>query len=119
MQTMCKNCNDIDTAFKNAQGTPHKSFMPVYELLLSKIENEQLTIYAGDCKFKDMLDIIDEELHFTVCFYLQCPACGIFYFFGVCIRGAPVYKKLENITKKEIENIIWGKEGTFFKTDYC
>lgn len=116
---MCKNCDDIDTAFKNAQENPHKSFMPIYELLLSKIENEQLKIYAGDCKFKDMLKIIDEELHFTVCFYLQCPACGIFYFFGVCIRGAPVYKKLENITKKEIENIIWGKEGTFFKTDYC
>ncbi|UTC74707.1 hypothetical protein E4O03_10960 [Treponema sp. OMZ 792] len=116
---MCKECDDIDTAFKNAQENPHKSFMPIYELLLSKIENKQLKIYAGDCKFKDMLKIIDEELHFTVCFYLQCPACGIFYFFGVCIRGAPVYKKLENITKKEIENIIWGKEGTFFKTDYC
>lgn len=111
---MCKYCDDIDIAFKNAQTDPHKSFMSVYELLLNKIENEQLIIYAGDCKFKDMLHIIDEELHYTVCFYLQCPACRTFYFFGVCIRGAPVYKKLKSIAEKEIENMIWGKEGVFF-----
>ncbi|QOW61333.1 hypothetical protein [Treponema pedis] len=111
---MCEYCDDIDIAFKNAQTDPHKSFMSVYELLLNKIENKQLIIYAGDCKFKDMLHIIDEELHYTVCFYLQCPACGTFYFFGVCIRGAPVYKKLKSIAEKEIENMIWGKEGVFF-----
>ena len=112
---MCRNCDDIDTAFKNAREDPHKSFMPIYELLLNKIENEQLTIYAGDCKFKEMLDIIDEEFHFTVCFYLQCPACGIFYFFGTCIRGTPIYKKLESIDEKKIKNMFWGREGKFFK----
>lgn len=67
---MCKYCDDIDIAFKNAQTDPYKSFMSVYELLLNKIENEQLIIYAGDCKFKDMLHVIDAELHYTVCFYL-------------------------------------------------
>ena len=112
---MCKYCDDIDIAFKNGQTDPHKSFMQIYELLLNKIENAQLTIYAGDCKFKDMLTIIDEEIHYTVCFYLQCPACGTFYFFGVCIRGAPVYQKLGSITKKEIENKLWGREGIYFK----
>ena len=58
---MCKYCDDIDIAFKNGQTDPHKSFMQIYELLLNKIENAQLTIYAGDCKFKDMLHRRSEE----------------------------------------------------------
>lgn len=112
---MCKYCDDIDKAFINAKADPHKSFMPLYEFLLKKLEEEHLEVYAGDCKFREILKIIGEERHYTVCFYLQCIECKVFYFFGNCIRGVPIYKKMEKISEKELTNMLWGNEGTYFK----
>lgn len=37
------------------------------------------------------------------------------YFFGTCIRGTPIYRKVENIKQEEINKIIWGTEGIYFK----
>ena len=79
---MCKYCDDIDIAFKNGQTDPRKSFMQIYELLLNKIENAQLTIYAGDCKFKDMLTIIDEEIHYTSMLLFAMSGLRSILFFG-------------------------------------
>lgn len=112
---MCKNCDIVNSSFKKAVSNPHGNFIPVYNFLSVLVAKKQLEIYAGDCPFEEMLTILDEEKHYTVCFYLRCPKCKRIYFFGACIRGTPVYKRIENIKQEKIDNLILGKEGIYFQ----
>lgn len=112
---MCKNCNIVKETFVSAKSNPYINLVSVHSLLSTLIKRGKLEIYAGDCLFEDMLKVLSEEKHFTVCFYLKCAKCGNFYFIGACIRGKPIYKKVEKITEENINDIIWGCEGTYFK----
>jgi len=112
---MCKNCDIVDSCFTGAKSNPHLNLVPVYSLLSVLVKRKQLEIYAGDCPFEDMMNVLNEEKHYTVCFYLKCSKCGRIYFLGTCIRGKPVYRAVDNIAEERIDNLIWGKEGTYFK----
>ena len=66
-------------------------------------------------------DVLREEKHYTVCFYLECPACGEVYFFGGCIRGKPIYKRVGNTRRETIDSHLcghrlWGSEGTYYQS---
>lgn len=111
---MCNNCKIVESTFEGAKSNPHRNLCPVYNLLSDLVRTGRLIIYAGDCPFENMMQILDEEKHYTVCFYLQCPQCGEIYFFGACIRGTPIYKRIDNIFQENIGNLIWGTEGTYF-----
>lgn len=111
---MCNNCKIVKSTFEGAKSNPHENLYPVYNLLSALVRTGRLIIYAGDCPFENMLQTLQEEKHFTVCFYLQCPQCEEIYFFGACIRGTPIYKRIVNISKENISNLIWGSEGTYF-----
>ena len=112
---MCKNCDIVDSSFKGANSNPHLNLAPIHSLLSVLVKRKQLEIYAGDCPFDDMLEVLEEEKHYTVCFYLRCSECGKIYFFGACIRGTPIYKYIEDIKKEKIDNMIWGNEGVYYK----
>ena len=62
-----------------------------------------------------MLEVLEEEKHDTVCFYLRCSKCGKIYFLGAYIRGTPIYKYVEDIKKEKIDNMIWGNKGVYYK----
>ncbi len=111
---MCCNCSIVDSAFTGARSNPDQNLIPVYSLLSVLVSGGQLEVYAGDCPFENMMQVLEEEKHFTVCFYLQCVKCGAMYFLGACIRGTPRYGKVENISLENIENLLWGREGTYF-----
>lgn len=112
---MCNNCDIVKRSFEGANSNPRLNLEPMHSLLSTLVERKRLEIYAGDCHIKDMLDILEEDKQFTVCFYLRCPECGKIYFFGACVRGTPIYKYIKDITKEKIDNMIWGKEGIYFK----
>lgn len=103
---MCKNCDIVNGTFQGAQSNPHMNLSAVYSLLSFLVNKKRLIIYAGDCPFNNMMKILGEEKHFTVCFYLQCPQCGDIYFFGACTRGTPEYIKVNDISKENIDELI-------------
>lgn len=111
---MCNTCNIVRNAFIGAQSNPQANLIPIHNMLSVLIKQGQLEVYAGDCKFQDMLKVLEEKKHFTVCFYLVCPVCGSIYFLGSCIQGPPTYRKIQSIFKENIHNLIWGSEGSFF-----
>lgn len=112
---MCKNCKIIEDVFESASSNAHYNLVPVYKMLEAMLQQKRISIYAGDCKFEDMLTELNKEQHFTVCFYLECVECYGMYFLGTCVRGVPKYKKVDNINQEKIDNILWGKEGTYFE----
>ncbi len=110
---MCGNCNIVDCVFTGAKTNPDQNFIPVYRLLSVLVSRGQLRVYAGDCPFERMVQVLEEETHFTVCFYLQCVKCGELYFFGACIRGTPRYEKAGDVSPEKIETLLWGREGVY------
>jgi len=113
---MCKNCDIVDSSFKGACSNPHFNLTPLHSLLSVLVENSRLEIYAGDCVFDDMLEVLCKEEHYTVSFYLRCSQCGKIYFFGACIRGTPIYKYIKDIKKENIDNVVWGKMGVYYNS---
>lgn len=114
---MCNNCMILEELFMVARKEPHLHLVPVYQKLVEMIKQNQLGVYAGDCRFEDALDVLASEKHYTVCFYLQCESCGEIFFLGACIRGVPKYRKVDDIKDEKIEHLLWGREGSYFKKD--
>ena len=70
---MCQKCDIVSSAFQAAQA---EHFAALYAMLNIMVKTGQLQELAGDCPLEDMPDVLREEKHYTVCFYLECPACG-------------------------------------------
>lgn len=114
---MCNICEIVKAAFAGAKAEPYLNCLPVHALLSALLKQGRLEIYAGDCRFDEMRDVLEKETHFTVCFYFKCPECGEFYFFGECIRGTPIFKVIDDIGKVNIDSMIWDREGTYFQKE--
>ena len=46
----------------------------------------------GDVPLEDMVALAESDLKYTIVSYLECEDCGSTRFWGLCIRGAPVYR---------------------------
>lgn len=79
---MCKNCRAIEEIFRTATLSPHLNYLPTYRLMAEMIRQKRLSVFAGDCRFEDALEVLDSEKHFTVSFYLKCEQCGELFFYG-------------------------------------
>lgn len=113
---MCSNCKIVEVLFGAAVSDPRSNYVPVYRFLEELIKQRRLEIYAGDCLFEDVLKVLDGEKHYTVSFYLECTRCNKMFFYGACIRGNPIYRRVENINKEKIDSLLWGKEGLYFRS---
>lgn len=112
---MCSNCKIVEVLFDSAASEPRLNYVPVYRFIKELIKQKRIDIYAGDCPFEDALKVLGGEKHYTVSFYLECTRCYSIFFYGACIRGNPIYKKVENINKEKIDSLLWGREGLYFK----
>lgn len=111
---MCNNCGIVKKTFEGAALLPNENLAPVYSLLSVMMKTKRLELYAGDCRFEDMFEMLSNEEHFTAGFYLSCSICGKLYYLGVCIRGVPKYLETE-YDESVIRKTLWGSEGEFFK----
>lgn len=112
---ICGNCEIVKTAFAGAASEPHLNYLPVHALLSTMLKQNRLEVYAGDCPFDEMTEQLNNETHYTVCFYLKCIKCGKVFFFGACVRGVPIYKAVDDTTRINFNNQLWGREGTYFE----
>lgn len=112
---MCDNCEIVKAAFEGAKAQPHLNYPPLYAMLSEMLKERRLELYAGDCSFDRMTEVLEKETHYTVCFYLRCSECGKIYFFGACVRGEPKFEEISDITAENIDKMLWGREGEHFK----
>ena len=112
---MCKKCSIINALFDAAGDNPHTNYKPTIMFLDGMEKNEVIELYAGDCQLSDTLSVLYEEKHYTVCHYLKCRECGKVFFIGACIRGTPIYKKIDDIDREHLDKLLWGKQGTMFE----
>jgi len=111
---MCSNCYSLDQLFNANKRNPRNNLVPTFYFLNEMMKQGRLLHFAGDCEFYETLQLVSEEKHYTYRQYIECTDCHQIYYLGICIRGTPIYKKIENINIENIDNLLWGREGFYF-----
>jgi hypothetical protein len=113
---MCPKCKEIRQAIDDGPKESIKYYLelgPKFEAALSRGD---LDLVAGDCPVADVGRELEAEEHFTIQHYFQCVGCNEIFFWGICIRGAPIYRYGESIpSNRALNNMIWGRLGSAFE----
>lgn len=99
---------------KKASGRSYRQYDQILQKLMELEQQGKMELFAGDCPLEDTDAALEAEQHYTVCQYMRCRSCGAIYFIGACIRGAPVYRKVENLQKENLDTRLWGRYGIYF-----
>lgn len=63
--------------------------------LAERVRSGEMRYVRGDVPLEDMLALAESDLKYTIVSFLECGACGTTWFWGLCIRGAPILKIVE------------------------
>ena len=103
---MTARCLTCEPALVRADaGSPHDvDVVATTDALRSLVEEGRIRVKRGDVPLADMLDLLDSEQKYTIVSYLECLACGRTIFWGLCVRGAPVFRY---VTAAEVSAHRW------------
>lgn len=113
-RTRCASCGLLEDLIKDKGENPSCRYDLILQRMRKLEEQGVIELLAGDCPLENAETELDTEQHYTVCHYLRCRSCGTIYFIGACIRGKPVYRKVENLQKENLQIRLWGRWGTYF-----
>ena len=110
----CLSCGLLLTQMKETSSNSYRKYDRIFQTLMELERKGEMELFAGDCPLEDTGAVLDTEQHYTVCHYMRCRSCGAIYFIGACIRGIPVYRKVENLQAENLYTKLWGRYGTYF-----
>lgn len=91
------SCDVCETALVHNDGKPPHdiAIQLTSDELERRVNDGRMRFIRGDVPLGDMLALAESDLKFTIVSYLECLACGRTWFWGLCIRGAPIYKAVD------------------------
>ena len=94
---MAVPCPVCDTAVvRNDVPPPHDiDVARTTAALQDRVRDGRMSYLRGDVALEDMLALAESDMKYTIVSFLSCEACGRTRFWGLCIRGAPIYKVVE------------------------
>jgi hypothetical protein len=103
MTTSCATC---DTAVVHDDGKPPHDIdvTATSDALRDRVSDGRMLFLRGDVPLEDMLALAESDLKYTIVSFLACVDCGRTRFWGLCIRGAPIYRIAE---PAEVSNWRW------------
>lgn len=106
---MCRYCEGIRDIFKNFD------IKAIEEMEKKNV----ISLYAGDCFTNEIINHLEQEVHYTIQNYYQCNYCKVFFYIGFCVRGLPVYKEYTVLEERWLKS-LWGKVGRYYsKNSQC
>jgi Icc-related predicted phosphoesterase len=112
---MCNECFVLNELFKAADSKPHGNYTPTLAFIKKLVDQGRLEFVAGDCHIEEVDEVLDKEMHYTVCHYFKCKNCNQYFFIGACIRGTPIYKTMKDLSNENLNNMLWGRCGTIYE----
>lgn len=109
----CLSCGPSEAQMKEAGGGFYRQYDQTLPKFMELERQGVMELFAGDCLLEDTDAVLDAERHDTVCRYLRRRSCGAPYFVGAYIRGAPVFRQVEDIRKEGLNTRLWGRCGTY------
>jgi hypothetical protein len=110
----CPSCGQLAVQMKEASGGSYRQYDQILRKLTELERQGEMELLAGDCPLEDTDAVLEAEQHYTVCHYMRCRSCGALYFVGACIRGAPVFRQVEDMGKENLDTRLWGRCGTYY-----
>ncbi|MET0812047.1 MAG: hypothetical protein ABWY03_03260 [Microbacterium sp.] len=94
---MTAECEVCDTALVHDDGKPPHDIdiARTSAALQERVDSGLMHYVRGDVPLEDMLPLAESDLKFSIVSYLMCGDCGRMRFWGLCIRGAPIFKVVE------------------------
>lgn len=111
---ICPSCGQLAAQLKEDSGISYRQYDQILQKLMELERQGVMELFAGDCPLEDTGAVLDAERHYTVCHYMRCRGCGALYFVGACIRGAPVFRQVEDIRRENLNTRLWGRRGTYY-----
>lgn len=113
-RTRCTFCGLLEDLIKDKGGNPFCHYDLILQRMRELKQQGVIGLLAGDCPLEEAEATLNTDQHYTVCHYLCCRSCGTIYFIGACVRGKPVYRKVEKLQKENLQIRLWGRWGTYF-----
>ena len=110
----CSSCGQLTAQISEDNSNSYRQYNRILQTLMELERKGILELFAGNYPLEDTDTILGAEQHYTVCQYMRCRSCGALYFIGACIRGTPVYRKVENLRAENLDTKLWGRYGTYF-----
>ena len=99
----CDCCSN--TVVYNKENPPHNiDIQATCDALIEQCASGKMTVVRGDCPLEKMVELLVSDTKYTIVQFIKCNNCGRIIFWGLCIRGAPIYRISD---EREIENWIW------------
>ena len=91
-------CPTCDTALVRSDSTPPHDIeiTATTAALRERVAGGRMREVAGDVPLVDMLDLFAADMKYTVVSYLECPECDRLLYWGLCIRGAPIFEHVDD-----------------------
>ena len=88
-----------------------------HKAIVKKVSEKSMVVIKGDCPLSEMLELLESDMKYTVVQFLRCDECKNVIFWGLCIRGKPIYKISDenSISKWPWENDIIKKDGKYYR----
>ena len=94
---MNATCDTCESALRHTAGPPphNVDVLGTTAELADRVAEGRMRYLRGDVPLEDMIDLARSELRYTIVSFLECADCGQVKFWGLCIRGAPIYKTVD------------------------
>ena len=91
--TDCTTCGIDAVVLRNGRTPPHDVDAPSTTAnLIERVRDGRMQYLRGDVPLEDMVDLAEADMKYTIVSYLRCSVCEQTQLWGLCIRGAPIYK---------------------------
>ena len=110
----CPFCGQLAAQLKEDRSFSYRQYDQLLQKLMELERQDVMELFAGDCLLEDTDSVLDAEQHYTVCHYMRCRSCEATYLIGACIRGRPIYRRVEDIKKENLDTRLWGRCGTYY-----
>ncbi|WP_378148150.1 hypothetical protein ACFJGV_07985 [Cnuibacter sp. UC19_7] len=61
-----------------------------------RLDDGRMRVLRADVPLADMMPLAEADLKYTIVLFARCETCGTTWFHGLCIRGRPVHKPVED-----------------------
>ncbi|SEE89299.1 hypothetical protein [Jiangella alba] len=89
------DCPTCDTARVSAPGPHSIDPYATTDALIERVESGRMLELRGDVPLVDMMALAESDLKYTIVSYLECRRCRRILFWGLCIRGAPIFQHVD------------------------
>ena len=99
-------CTCCDTAvIYNDITPPHNiNIRATCDELIKRCSNGDMYVIRGDCPLEMMVGLLEKETVYTLVQFLHCNKCDKTIFWGLCVRGVPIYKVVK---EDEVDKWAW------------